>query len=80
MAQQLFAFELAIKNITIEAVEAAATTGVADDEVPGTVEELQEYLQAVACSDSPKIYNQTYEELKACIARLEGERFIGGDV
>lgn len=80
MAEQLVAFELAIKNITAEAIEAAATIGVSDDVIPGTVEGLQEYLPAVACSDGPSIYNQTYAELKSYIETLEGESFIGGDI
>jgi hypothetical protein len=81
MAQQLVGFESALKTLTVEAVEAASTLGVPPTiNPPGTVLELPEWLPAVVCSDSPSIYNQTYEDLKSSIEELEKESFIGGEV
>ena len=81
MAQQLVGFEAALKNPTIEAIGAASTLGVAPPvDVPGTEPQLSEWLPAVVCSDSPSIYNQTYEDLKSSIEELEKQSFIGGEV
>lgn len=81
MAQQLVGFETAIKNLTIEGIIAASTLGVAPTvDIPGTQPELPEWLPAVVCSDSPSIYNQTYQELEPSIRVLEKESFIGGEV
>lgn len=81
MAQQLVGFETAIKNLTIEGITAASTLGVAPSvDVPGTQPELSEWLPAVVCSDSPSIYNESYQDLEPAIEKLEKESFIGGEV
>jgi hypothetical protein len=81
MAQQLVAFESAIKNITnTDDIEAASVLGVSDIDIPGTIPELPEYLFAVACTDSPSIFNSTLADLQPKINSLEEESFIGGDI
>ena len=79
MALQLVAFEQALTNLTYEAIEAASNLGVVNVDVPGTVTELQEWLPAVVCSDSPSFYNQTYADLETYIGELEQQTFVGGE-
>lgn len=80
MAQQLVAYESVLKNLTIDGINAASNLGVTTPDVPGTTPELDEYLPAVLCTDSPSIINKTYKDLKYSITTLEGESFIAGEV
>lgn len=80
MAQQLVAYESVLKNLTIDGINAASELGVTNPDVPGTIPELQEYLPAVLCTDSPSIFNRTYQDLKPSINTLEGESFLGGEI
>lgn len=74
------AFESALKNLTIDGINAASQVGADDTVTPGTVEQLPEWQSAVLCTDIPYIYNKTYQALKPHIGTLEGQSFLGGEV
>ena len=80
IAQQLVAYESVLKNLTIDGTNAASQLGVDNTVIPGTVNQLPEWQTAVLCTDSPSIYNKTYQAMKSQIDTLEAQSFVGGEV
>jgi hypothetical protein len=80
LAQQLVAYESALRNLTVQAVEAASSTGVVTINVPGTIVAPPEWQPAVLCPEIPSLYNQTYADLSSFIRELEKQSFIAGEL
>ena len=80
IAKQLVAYESALKNLTIDGINAASQLGVHDTVIPGTVDQLPEWQSAVLCTDAPPIYGKAYQSLKPQIDTIEEQSFVAGEV
>lgn len=77
VAQQLVGYETALKNLTIDGINAASQLGITNPDIPGTIPELSEWFPAILCTDIPSIFNKTYQNLKPTIEMLKGQSFVG---
>ena len=80
MAQQLVAYESAIRNLTVDGIEAVSSIGIDQTPIPGTIAPIEEWQAGVLCSDILPLYNQTYADISSHVRELEGQSFLAGEM
>ncbi|KAF5871553.1 putative alpha beta-hydrolase protein [Botrytis fragariae] len=80
LATQLVAYEVALSNLTLPAIEAASNIGATTANIIGTVPQLTEWFIGAFCGEIPSVYGKTYEELKSHIDTIEEESFLTGEI
>ena len=80
MAQQLVAYETAIRNLTVEAIQAISLIGIDQAPIPGTIEPIGEWQAGVLCSDILPMYNQTFADISSHVRELESQSFLAGEM